>query len=78
MLVYTRKTGEAVVVSGRPGDRRLLTVTVLEIWGSRVRLGFDAAPEVVIDRSEVWDRKNAIVAPLSSGDGTEDQISPTG
>jgi hypothetical protein len=41
-LVLTRKSQEAVVVGGADRFERLLKVTVLEIKGGKVRLGFEA------------------------------------
>ena len=61
MLVFTRKTGEAVVVTGLPGQARELKVSVVEVRGGRVRLGFEADLDVFIDRAEVWDRKCPVV-----------------
>jgi len=59
MLVLTRKTGEAIVVTGLPGRVRELRVSVVDIQNGRVRLGFEADADVVIDRSEVWEQKRA-------------------
>jgi carbon storage regulator len=56
MLVLSRKTEESVVVGGADGFHRLLKVTVLDIKGGRVRLGFEVDSEVPIHRSEVWER----------------------
>ena len=56
MLVLTRKSQESVVVGGSDGFERLLKVTVLEINGGKVRLGFDVAPDVPVHRLEVWER----------------------
>jgi carbon storage regulator len=50
MLVLSRKEGERVVVGGR------IVVTVVEVHGDRVRLAFDAPPEVPIHREEVFRR----------------------
>ena len=41
MLVLSRKKRESVVVGGSTGFERLLKVTVLEINGGKVRLGFE-------------------------------------
>jgi len=42
---------------GGPGGREpLLKVTVLEINGGSVRLGFEGAAEVPVHRLEVWER----------------------
>ncbi|MFM8635570.1 MAG: carbon storage regulator [Planctomycetia bacterium] len=56
MLVLTRKNRESVVI-GRPEDLEImLEITILEIEGGRVRLGFQADSKMPIHRREVWDR----------------------
>ena len=56
MLVLTRKNRESVVI-GQPGEMQItLEITVLEIEGGRVRLGFQADNKLPIHRREVWDR----------------------
>jgi carbon storage regulator CsrA len=56
MLVLTRKNRESVVI-GRPEDHKIvLEITVLEIDGGRVRLGFHAEAQLPIHRREVWNR----------------------
>ncbi len=47
MLVLSRKRGEKIVIGNG------VTVTVLAVNGSRVKLGVDAAAEVSIHREEV-------------------------
>ena len=49
MLVLSRKLNECIVI----GDD--ITITVVEIRGDRVRLGFDAPKEVPVHRSEVYE-----------------------
>lgn len=62
MLVLTRKNRESVVI-GRPEDLEIvLEITILEIEGGRVRLGFQADNKMPIHRREVWDR-------ISNGNG---------
>jgi len=62
MLVLTRKTRESIVI-GRPEDLEVvLEITILEIEGGRVRLGFEADTRMPIHRREVWDR-------ISNGNG---------
>ena len=58
MLVLSRKSRESVVVGGAGGFHRLLKVTVLEINGANVKLGFEADADVPVHRSEVWERIN--------------------
>jgi carbon storage regulator CsrA len=56
MLVLSRKNRESVVVGGVDGVDRVLKVTVLEIRGGNVKLGFEADPRVPVHRGEVWER----------------------
>lgn len=49
MLVITRKSGERICL----GDD--VTITVLEIVGSSVRLGIEAPPEVSVYRHEIYE-----------------------
>ena len=66
MLVLTRKNRESVVI-GRPEDLEVvLEITILEIEGGRVRLGFRADSKMPIHRREVWDR---ICTGHTSGNG---------
>lgn len=48
MLMLTRKIGEKIKI----GDD--ITITVLSIAGTQVRLGIDAPREVPVHRQEVW------------------------
>ncbi len=48
MLVLARKKDESVIINN--GE---ITVSVVEIRGDKVRLGFDAPKDVPIHRSEV-------------------------
>ena len=56
MLVLSRKKQESVMVGGCSGFERMLKVTVIEIRGGSVRLGFDASAELPVHRTEVWER----------------------
>jgi carbon storage regulator len=58
MLVLSRKHQESVVIGEADGFHRLLRVTVLEIRGASVKLGFEADPGVPVHRQEVWERIN--------------------
>jgi carbon storage regulator CsrA len=68
MLVLTRKAQEAVVIGGADGLERVLKVTVLDVQGGKVRLGFEAEASVVIHREEVWERMVAIRGPTPPTD----------
>ena len=59
MLVLPRKNEESVVVGGSGNFERLLEVTVLEIRGGSVTLGFEAAADVSVHRREVWEKISA-------------------
>jgi carbon storage regulator len=59
MLVLSRKSQESVVVGGSGAFDCKLIVTVLEIRGGKVRLGFDVPVEVPVHRLEVWERIHA-------------------
>ena len=56
MLVLSRKSKESVVVGGGGGFDRLLKVTVLEVAGGKVKLGFEVDAEVPVYRLEIWER----------------------
>jgi carbon storage regulator CsrA len=56
MLVVSRGSRESVVVGGDDGIHRLFKVTVLDISGGRVRLGFEVDADVPVHRSEAWER----------------------
>jgi carbon storage regulator len=49
MLVLSRKRGEKIVV-----PQCSLSVTVIGVQGSTVRLGISAPPEVAVHREELW------------------------
>ncbi|MHB1038282.1 MAG: carbon storage regulator [Pirellulales bacterium] len=59
MLVLSRKSRESVVIGGADGFNRMLKVTVLDIRGGKVRLGFEADSDVPVHRLEVWERLRA-------------------
>ena len=48
MLVLSRKCGEKAVIGNE------ITVTVLEVQGDRVKLGFTGPKEVPIHREEIY------------------------
>jgi len=56
MLVLTRKNRESVVIGRQEDFGVLLEITVLEIDGGRVRLGFQCDKTTSIHRREVWER----------------------
>ncbi|HEV8460505.1 MAG TPA: carbon storage regulator CsrA [Gaiellaceae bacterium] len=70
MLVITRKAGEAI----RIGDD--VTITVLDVAGSTVRIGIDAPSEIPVFRQEIWaavkeERRAAADASVEDVPGSE-------
>jgi carbon storage regulator len=51
VLVLTRRIGEQIVIDGN------IRVTVIAVNGDKVRLGTSAPPSVIVDRSEVHERR---------------------
>jgi carbon storage regulator len=74
MLVLTRKSRQAVVVGGFDRFEQLLKITVLEIRGGNVRLGFEAPADVPVHRWEIWER----ICAASSSAPTEGPGPPVG
>ena len=68
MLVLSRKSRESVVIGRSSNGEPILTVTVLEIRGTRVKLGFDVTDDVPVHRGEVWAR--------ISGNDRADDVTP--
>ncbi len=54
MLVLSRQAGEAIVIDT---GKEIITVTIAEVRGKAVRLGFDAKDGIKIDRLEVYKAK---------------------
>ena len=73
MLVLSRRTRESVVV-GEPGDpvELIIKVTVLEIHGRTVRLGFEVAGDTPVHREEVWHRLRSRSRPRKTADSLGD------
>jgi carbon storage regulator len=61
MLVLSRKLNESIIISDN------IRVTIVEIEGSKVRLGITAPPEVRVDREEVARRIREFVEPQVVG-----------
>jgi carbon storage regulator CsrA len=59
MFVLSRKSRESVVVGGDDGIHRMLKVTVLDVSGGNVRLGFEVDSGVRVRRSEARKRVRA-------------------
>ena len=50
MLFLTRKLGESVVINDN------IEVTIVEVRGRSVKLGFDFTPDVTVLRRELYDK----------------------
>ncbi len=57
MLVLTRKPYESIMIG------KLIEVKILEIGGQKVRIGVDAPHDVLVDRLEIYQRKQKLVEP---------------
>lgn len=60
VLVLSRKRDESIVINDN------ITVTVVEVWGDKVRLGIEAPREVPVHREEVY---QAIKQDKERGEG---------
>jgi carbon storage regulator len=65
MLILTRRIGESVMI----GDD--VSITILAVHGSQVRVGIDAPKHVAVHREEIYQRvkaaKGADITPALSG-----------
>jgi carbon storage regulator len=50
MLILTRKVGETVVI----GDN--ITVAIIGVKGSQIRIGINAPRDVTVHREEIYER----------------------
>jgi carbon storage regulator len=66
MLVLNRRLNESIVIGGN------ITVTVLGIQGQHARLGITAPRGIIIDRSEVHQRKLAERALAAAAEPSTD------
>jgi carbon storage regulator len=53
MLVLSRKKNETIEIDGG-----IISIRVVEIRGDKVRLGIEAAPEILVHRGEVQEAIN--------------------
>jgi carbon storage regulator len=56
MLILTRKVGESLVIG--EGAEKII-VTIMQVRGAQVRIGVAAPPKVIVDREEIYLRRQA-------------------
>ncbi len=56
MFILSRRREESVIVDGFNSPKRALKVTVLEVKGGRVKLGFEVNAEAPVQRPQAWER----------------------
>ena len=67
MLYLTRKIGESIVINNT------IELTIVEVRGKSVKIGFDFPPEVTVLRKEIYDKIMAEnIAASGSGSGDVD------
>ena len=74
MLYLTRKVGESVIINNN------IELTVVEVRGRSIKLGFTFPPEASVLRKELHDRIKAENIAAATGDASlvEDAIADTG
>ncbi len=70
MLYLTRKIGESVVINGD------IEVTVIEVRGRSVRLGFTFPPTASVLRREIFERVQAENRAAADGAALLDALKP--
>ena len=53
MLILTRRVNESICI----GPNKEIVVAILGVKGGQVRVGIDAPPSIVVDRQEIFERK---------------------
>lgn len=66
MLYLSRKIGESIIINNT------IELTVVEVRGKTVKLGFNFPPEASVLRKEIYDKIMAENLAAAQGDGTED------
>lgn len=57
MLILTRRANEAIVISDDKTGETLADIRILNVVGGQVRLGIDAPANIIVDREEIYLRK---------------------
>jgi carbon storage regulator CsrA len=61
----SKENRESVVIAATGDMHELLRVSVIDVCGGKVKLGFKADNEVAIHREEVWERVRAEIQTSS-------------
>lgn len=56
MFILSRRREESVIVDGFNSPKRALKVTVLEVKGGKVKLGFEVNADAPVQRLQAWER----------------------
>ena len=71
MLILTRRVGETLKV----GDD--VSVTVLGVRGSQIRIGITAPKGISVYREEIYDKQKGMTEPAMEGDKTAADVVPS-
>lgn len=66
MLYLSRKIGESIIINNN------VELTVVEVRGKTVKIGFNFPPEASVLRKEIYDKIMAENVAASGGDGNMD------
>jgi carbon storage regulator len=75
MLVLSRKEHEKIIIG-----EGLITLTIVEIRGDKVRVGIEAPKDISVHRNEVFEaiaRRNMEGSEADSGHGSAELVSET-
>lgn len=65
MLYLSRKIGESIVINNT------IELTVIEVRGKTVKIGFNFPPEASVLRKEIWEKIMAENLAAARGDGDD-------
>jgi len=66
MLYLSRKIGESIIINNT------IELTITEVRGKTVKIGFNFPPEASVLRKEIYDKIMAENVAAAKGDGAED------
>ena len=59
MLVLTRQLGQTITIGKADSPEPPIEVTIIEVHGDQVRIGFTAPRDTPVNRTEIWAAKQA-------------------